>query len=82
MIQKRPSETYPCPFQTAFLCPLYLSLILNKPWLAAHFFSCIYFQIRAVGLCLFEAWEKDSNTVEQDKGRLKDEFQTAFFNGF
>jgi|GEM_PF-2665978 hypothetical protein len=45
MIQKRPSETYPCPFQTAFLCPLDLSLTLNKPWLAAHFLVAFIFKL-------------------------------------
>ncbi|EFC53413.1 hypothetical protein NEISUBOT_03416 [Neisseria subflava NJ9703] len=43
MIQKKPSETYPCQFQTAFLHLLYLLLTWNKPWFAVHFFSCIYF---------------------------------------
>ena len=45
MIQKRPSETYTCPFQTAFLCPLDLSLTLNKPWLAAHFLVAFIFKL-------------------------------------
>ena len=45
MIQKRPSETYPCQFQTAFLCPLDLSLTLNKPWLAAHFLVAFIFKL-------------------------------------
>lgn len=43
MIKKRPSETYPCQFQTAFLYLFDLSLTLNKLWFAVHFFSCIYF---------------------------------------
>ncbi|EEG32758.1 hypothetical protein NEIFLAOT_02044, partial [Neisseria flavescens NRL30031/H210] len=40
-------------FQTAFLYLLYVSLILNKPWFAVHFFSSICFQTCAVGLCLW-----------------------------
>jgi len=45
MIQKKPSETYPCQFQTAFLHLLYLSLTLNKPWFAVHFLAAFIFKL-------------------------------------